>query len=55
MFLAAGIAGYNLNVPDAAAAGTPWSGTLLWWEVGVGLALLPVATYYWRKGLRSLS
>ena len=47
--------GYNLNAPDAAAAGTPWSGRVLWWEVGVGVALVPVAAQFWRRGIRSFS
>jgi hypothetical protein len=32
MFIVAGTVGYNLNVLDANAAGTPWSGTVIWWE-----------------------
>jgi hypothetical protein len=55
MHIVAGTAGYNLNALDAAAAGTPWSSTVIWWEVGVGIALLPVASHCWRKALRSLS
>ena len=51
----AGAMGYNLSTLDAAAAGTPWAGTVIWWEVGVGIALLPVAAHCWRKGLRLLS
>jgi len=51
----AGTVGYNLNVPAATAAGTPWSGRVLWWEVGVGLALVPVAAHCWRRGVRSFS
>jgi hypothetical protein len=54
IFIVAGTVGYNLNAADAAAAGTPWSSTVIWWELGVGIALLPVARHYWRKGLRSL-
>jgi hypothetical protein len=53
VFIVAGTTGYNLNALDAAAAGTPWAGTVLWVEVGIGLALLPVAGYYWRRSLRS--
>jgi hypothetical protein len=53
--LVGGLTGYNLNAADANAAGTHWTGTVIWWEVGVGLALLPLAIYYWRKGLRSLT
>jgi len=52
--LFAGAVGYNLNALDANAAGTPWSDTVIWWEVAVGLALLPVAAYCWHKGLRTL-
>jgi len=54
LLIVAGAAGYNLDTLDANAAGTPWSATVIWWEVGLGIALLPVAAYCWRKGLRSL-
>jgi drug/metabolite transporter (DMT)-like permease len=54
MFLFAGAVGYKLNAADANAAGTPWSGTVIWWEVAAGIALLPVTAYCWNKGLRSL-
>ncbi len=54
VLIVAGATGYNLNALDANAAGTPWAGTVLWVEVGIGLALLPVAGYYWRKGLRAM-
>lgn len=54
VFIWAGTAGYNLNALDANAAGTPWAGTVIWVEVGIGLALVPVAIHYWRRGLRSL-
>ena len=54
LLMVAGAVGYNLHALDANAAGTPWSGTVIWWEVGLGIALLPVAAYCWRKGLRSL-
>jgi hypothetical protein len=55
ILLLAGSTGYNLNALDATAAGTPWTGAVLWWEVGIGLTLLPVAAHYWRKGIQSLS
>jgi len=32
-----------------------WRCAVLWWEVGIGLTLLPVAAHYWRKGIQSLS
>ena len=54
LLIVAGAVGYNLDALDANADGTPWSGSVIWWEVGPGIALLPVAAYWWRKGLRSL-
>jgi hypothetical protein len=53
--LVAGLTGYNLSAADANVAGTHWTSTVIWWEVGVGLALLPLATHYWLEGVRSLS
>jgi hypothetical protein len=55
LLMVAGVMGYNLDALDANAAGTPWSGTVIWWEVGLGMALLPVAASCWRKGLRSFN
>jgi hypothetical protein len=28
---------------------------VIWWEVGVGLALVPIAAYFWRAGWHSLN
>jgi len=55
LFIATGTTGYNLNNLEVAATGTRWAGTVIWWELGIGLALVPVAVYYWRKGLRSVA
>ena len=55
LFLGAGTIGYILSKRDRFVAGTSWSETVLWWEVGVGIALIPVAIYLWRRGLRSIS
>src|SRR4051812_48660593 len=55
ILLIAGFTGYNLNALDAAAAGTHWRGDVIWWQVGIGMALLPVAAYYWRRGIRFVS
>jgi hypothetical protein len=54
LFIVAGSVGYTLGKRHRFAAGTAWSDSVIWWEVGVGLALLPLAAYLWRKGLRSL-
>lgn len=55
LFLGGGTIGYMLSRRARFIAGTSWSETVLWWEVGVGVALIPVAVYFWRRGLRSLS
>jgi hypothetical protein len=55
LFLGAGTIGYILSKRDRFMAGTSWSETVLWWEVGVGVALIPLAVYFWRRGLRSIS
>jgi hypothetical protein len=51
----AGTFGYNLNAADAMAAGTHWSDRVIWWELGVGFALVPVVAYSWRGGIRSFN
>ena len=43
----AGTIGYSLG-------SAAWSDTVIWWEVGCGLALVPLAAYFWRKSLRAL-
>ena len=50
-----GTFGYKLNVADAMAVGTHWSDSVIWWELGTGLALVPVVAFSWRKGIRSFN
>lgn len=54
LFLGAGTIGYILGRRTRFIAGTSWSDTVLWWEVGVGIALIPLAAYLWRRGLRTI-
>ena len=56
LFIGAGSAGYTLDrfILDRFVTGTAWSDSVIWWQVWVGLAVLPVAAYLWRRGLRSL-
>ena len=54
IFLVAGVAGYTLNRHDRFLAGTAWVDGVIWWQVLVGLALVPLAAFLWRIGLRSL-
>jgi hypothetical protein len=53
LFLVAGANGYTLSKHARFVDGTSWSDAVIWWQVGVGLALLPLAAFFWRKGLRS--
>jgi hypothetical protein len=54
-FHRAGAIGYTLSKRDRFVAGTAWSDSVIWWQIGVGLALLPLAVYLSRKGARSLT
>jgi hypothetical protein len=54
LFLSTGVAGYTLSRHDRFVAGTPWSPTVIWSQVLIGVACVAVAAYYWRVGLRDL-
>jgi hypothetical protein len=54
VFLVSGVAGYSLDRHARFVAGTAWSPTVIWWQVGVGAAMLAVAVWFWRRGLRQL-
>jgi hypothetical protein len=53
-FVVSGAAGYTLSRHDRFVAGTPWSPTVIWWQVAIGAALLAGAVWFWRAGLREL-
>ena len=52
LYVGAGIIGYDLDRHSRFVAHASWSPTVIWPEVGIGLVLIPVAAYFWRKGLR---
>jgi hypothetical protein len=54
LLLAAGFAGYELQggIPFSRAAA--WTGTVVWWQVAAGSALVIVATPLWLVGLRRI-
>src|SRR5262245_60181238 len=54
LFLIAGIIGFNLSTRARFFAGTAWSGDVIWWEVVVGLVLVPPAIYLLRRGARDI-
>lgn len=55
LFIGAGAIGYTLSKHERFVTGRAWSETVIWWQVGVGLALLPLAVYLCRRGVRSLT
>ena len=54
LFTITGIIGYTLSRHERFSAGTPWSGTVIWWQIWVGLAAAVVAGFAWRRGLRGI-
>jgi hypothetical protein len=55
ILLISGAIGYRLDRHDRFAAGTAWSGHVLWWQVLIGAVIGLVAIYFWRKGLAEAS
>jgi hypothetical protein len=49
VLIVAGAIGYTLDRRAQFFAGTAWSDSVIWWQVGVGLAMLPLAAYSFRK------
>jgi hypothetical protein len=54
LFLIAGIIGLNLSKRSRFFAGTAWTDGVIWWQVVVGLVLVPVAIYLLRRGARDI-
>jgi hypothetical protein len=53
--MATGFMGYTLSKHDRFVAGTAWTGSVIWWQVAAGVAFVPLAAYFWRRGVRSLT
>jgi hypothetical protein len=54
LFLVSGMAGWRLSKEARSVAGTAWSDSVVWWQVAVGLALLVLAAYLFRRGVRDI-
>jgi uncharacterized membrane protein len=54
LFLIAGIIGLNLSKRRRFFDGTAWADGVIWWQVVVGLVLVPVAVYLLRRGARDI-
>jgi hypothetical protein len=55
LFLVSGVAGYTLDRHARFVAGTPWSPTVIWWQVALGAACAGAAAWFWHLGLRDLT
>jgi len=53
LFVVAGVIGYRLDPHDRFIAGSAWAHAVIWWEVGVGLGVLPLAAFFWRNDLQN--
>src|SRR4029453_10903577 len=54
LFLVAGIIGFQLDKHRRFVSGTAWTNGVIWWEVGVGLVLVPLAIYFLRRGVSDI-
>jgi hypothetical protein len=50
LFLISGFIGFNLSRRDRFLTGTAWSESIIWWEVAMGAAILPIAAYLLYRG-----
>jgi len=55
LFTGAGSIGLVLSRHAQFRDGSAWSGSVIWWEVVVGLILGFAAVYFWRSGVREIS
>ncbi|MDP3719640.1 MAG: hypothetical protein Q8T13_17910 [Acidobacteriota bacterium] len=54
VYLIAGFSGYHLNRRARFFSDAAWADSIIWWQVGAGAAVIPVAIYFWRKGAREI-
>jgi hypothetical protein len=55
LFLIAGLIGWDLNRHKRFVTGITRTGDVIWWQVAVGLVILPLAVYLLRRGVRDIS
>ena len=54
LFLIAGIIGFDLSKRSRFFTGTAWTEGVIWWQVAVGLVLVPLAIYLVRRGVQDI-
>jgi hypothetical protein len=55
LFLIAGLVGWDLSKHSRFVTGITRTGDVIWWQIAVGLAILPVAIYLLRRGVRDVA
>jgi hypothetical protein len=54
LFFVSGLIGFRLDRRERFFAGSSWSDTVVWWQVGAAFVLVPVAIYFWRRAAREV-
>lgn len=54
LFLVSGLMGFNLDQRVRFASGSAWSDGPIFWQLVVGLVLVPFAVHFLRRGIRDL-
>jgi uncharacterized membrane protein len=55
LFLIAGVMGHNLNKRGQLFSSTARTDDVIWWEVAIGIVLVPVAIYLLWRGVRAVN
>jgi uncharacterized membrane protein (UPF0136 family) len=51
LLLVGGALGYTFKKSNWYFMAGTWSDSVVWWEIGYGMAALAISAYFWRKGL----
>ena len=55
LFIVAGTLCFNLSRHARFQDGSAASPDVIWWEVGIGVALAALSMLFWRRGIRNIS
>ena len=54
LFFVSGLIGWKLNMHGQLFSNTEWTDSIVWSQVAMGLALIPLAVYLLRRGARDI-
>jgi hypothetical protein len=54
LFIVTGLLGVDVNTRNFLIRESAWTGSVIWPQVLVGLALIPIAAYLLRRGIRNI-